>query len=1620
MRSISNLFIIHFQNKNEQLRCLEETNKDLQSFINETRSNLTTKDILNMSAECLDFSFSQQTTNTSGGSAEIGRSPENLARSVIDLQLREKDNEIKVLHDSLFILKKENETVLKNLNIFLSKYAGPSTENISIIDKVQALSEAFTNINDINTKIKTDNNLLKEQFESLKENVELLKEEKNTLNVRLQKSEESHRLLNDKFATINQEYISLNNSYVESQFQSSNYEIKISNLQENLESQINETKSYKECLDNCSKDKLVMEEKLCTVSQELNTRSAELLDVQRKYDDEASCLSKLEMLLNDINDEHVSKTFIDEKDDLLLKFSRLITALNEQTNKSNEMFTANENLENKLLNYEKSLNEIKGANGILTSNITSAKETIFILESDINELRLKYTELEKSNEDLKSNGCKLTEEFQESITKNENVTKEKKDLFASFEKVTEEFNQLKSNHDGLIIEINSIGAEKTEYADKLSKIETQYAEIEVKYQKMCTDFENIALSLQRANENSSMLTNRNNELNDKLQTLEEEQNNINNSKSTLERKLEDTVEERDKLKGDLEQSTLIIENIKIKIAEDHLKNDEMNLRLIELQKMYDNVTTENITLKENNVELFANIKDLQTKYDESVKHSELNNSEKELLQEKNKALQEKYHHSEAQLVNIKKEAVEESKVVQEQLKKEIESTRVELQQETSDLKKRLIEETEKTFVIERLLDECNMKIGNLHLKNNDLVSNLKNLALEKTNVLNERNAVILRNEEINCGLIEHKNKLVQTIEENTNLNIFIKQLQIQIEILVAERDNLKVQSSQLQHQLETTQESMQSQLIEMKNDFEKIECTENHLNTELSNLKIEHVRDLTVHSEKVQELENFNETLKNKCSELEQDISHSHSKLTTLCESFTNSTVENKELKELNNELILRSSDLEKKIHDMTNELVDVKLFNDELNSSLRELNNKMSNLDKQLLEYDQFKEKHFNCEQRLNEVTTNMTTLRDEKENLEQKLGDFKTQHDYLNVEYEQIVCREQEAKTEYEDKLKTLDLKYGSLIQNMDAKEKQIVELKKEMDVLKENTESVKLEKIHILEEKLELDNDLIETKLENSVLADKVHQLESTSKAVESKYLNLVKDHEQLSNEVDTIRSNLKCHSENANELEGIIQIFKEEYNKIVGYIQCEDSQLTLSSSLDSNEVKDYLSKLNKTLIKLKSDFGEANEQKNILERKVQQYSEEKIGWEGEKSELTEKYMQSEELLNKITQQLQEFERDHSKTNINYIEMQSNFSKINDRYKTLENYFEELKNKMEIKTKAYDELMLENSKLSQSQSETEINLKDKCDELVQSSKLIENLKEEVKIRQDHIASLDRELKSKTENVKLQKQSSCELQSSVSLQKTKIEFLEKQLNQKEKSNVEENQRIAELLHQIEKYKSYEVKIVELERVHTKAKEFTDGLINDNNILQAKLGKHRQLSEAKDLEQKGEIAKLQKVIEENKLEEYNKIKEQRFEYEGKLEKMKEKMVSTLQLIFHFLFSYFRNHFVTCLPSSLTHILIYRLIYVLRNIFNKKPCFGKFQMPLQNSTISSTSSPGSDKEMQGIEFRMSKRWFRTICNVLKYPLVILMFNTILLTIFRSTINENNLVISVTEKRPSVY
>lgn len=135
-------------------------------------------------------------------------------------------------------------------------------------------------------------------------------------------------------------------------------------------------------------------------------------------------------------------------------------------------------------------------------------------------------------------------------------------------------------------------------------------------------------------------------------------------------------------------------------------------------------------------------------------------------------------------------------------------------------------------------------------------------------------------------------------------------------------------------------------------------------------------------------------------------------------------------------------------------------------------------------------------------------------------------------------------------------------------------------------------------------------------------------------------------------------------------------------------------------------------------------------------------------------------------------------------------------------------------------------------------------------------------------------------------------ELAAQVVTRDQKISLLTTDLHKNEVGQMEESSRINALLQKLEGFKTDESRLHELDKLHHREKELNKKLATDVEILHAKLQKNRKDTEEKEQLWQAEKKALVEKVNSSDRKADDRMKDYRLEMEGKLEKMKEKMVS--------------------------------------------------------------------------------------------------------------------------------
>ncbi|XP_058829303.1 centrosome-associated protein CEP250 isoform X2 [Topomyia yanbarensis] len=185
---------------------------------------------------------------------------------------------------------------------------------------------------------------------------------------------------------------------------------------------------------------------------------------------------------------------------------------------------------------------------------------------------------------------------------------------------------------------------------------------------------------------------------------------------------------------------------------------------------------------------------------------------------------------------------------------------------------------------------------------------------------------------------------------------------------------------------------------------------------------------------------------------------------------------------------------------------------------------------------------------------------------------------------------------------------------------------------------------------------------------------------------------------------------------------------------------------------------------------------------------------------------------------------------------------------------------------------------------------NTKELRDCLSSKQQQIEKLQSELASLKDTLHTLKLEKSTVESNQELQRTKILDLELKNSEQSNKIETLKKSLVKIETSHLKDNSKANMLLQEVQKYKIYEQKVKELERLHSEERKINAKCQTDLAIFKAKLDKTRDEKTKMEQQWEKEQLALKRELDNANKTADEKVKEVRNELEGKLEKMKLKM----------------------------------------------------------------------------------------------------------------------------------
>uniref|UniRef100_A0A0A1XT98 Myosin-7 n=1 Tax=Zeugodacus cucurbitae TaxID=28588 RepID=A0A0A1XT98_ZEUCU len=547
------------EQKDLAIQCLSENKHELEQFINETRSTGN-----NSRPDYLDASFSPITDGSSS-------SPENLARSVVDVQLREKEHENTELRDELYALKNNNKRLAELIRKFTIKHA----QEYNIATRIGIMTAKAEEHKDI-----TPGDCLDHLVEYVEQLGGYYKDEKGRVKA-LQVELQSKQRRNDE----------LSRSMLE-------FEKEVGALKEQLEGVDNLNMELEQAKKRMQEKIIRCEQELVNINEQKFELVARLDTLANDYDTHKhKCAAqrqeqtaKIKNLENEISDyEKVNASIRKENEDLndeVASLRKKIETLQQgMLNNTDEIRTLNDRIKNyqdeldahdkteKMLKekYEKILvqhEDTKRDRRETADHLEAMQNKITVKEFEMGKLGVEIIEVRKKNDELETRIDTLLTEFK---TEKHNYELAIHTRDERIHKITEERNTLEESMGKLKKENELLQKEFKEAKEELSAALKTFNALNA---LLCGDKSNTSVNLPK--KLSDVLTNNKRlaeeklELNKKLEQMSRNHNETVSKMEVVEQEMKHLIIAKDEVEANyktlLEQS-----DMKLKSAEDQLK-----------------------------------------------------------------------------------------------------------------------------------------------------------------------------------------------------------------------------------------------------------------------------------------------------------------------------------------------------------------------------------------------------------------------------------------------------------------------------------------------------------------------------------------------------------------------------------------------------------------------------------------------------------------------------------------------------------------------------------------------------------------------------------------------------------------------------------------------------------------------------------------------------------------------------------------------------------------------------------------------------------------------------------------------------------------------------------------
>ncbi|KAM7347653.1 mushroom body defect isoform 3-T3 [Cochliomyia hominivorax] len=839
--------------------------------------------------------------------------------------------------------------------------------------------------------------------------------------------------------------------------------------------------------------------------QQLNQ---ELKDINSQKQEALECVNTLRNSNNDLMQK------LQQQEKALTELKEQLD--NEEMIMEKRVFHEVKRLEEDLLNLEK-------VNERLANENVKIQVTLGNVEQEFKDSKLKIENLEEESlklreqvlskslvvEKLQQEEKKLQQTLKEKLQQSDKLVEKSKHLELQLKDRTSKLQQLEKEHQETKEKANRNQQKLSHYQQSQQNQQQELKKLQEKLKSLQTSNESLEQEVDSKNKELLTQKNKNNELMQKQEELEQQLNMTSKKldemlslKLNAETKCEQLQSEIEQLKRDLEflksqQQTHQEECTRLCQEIDSLKVDKQHLR----------------------DEVHENKQSLQR----------ANDNVTQLIQQ-------------ISSIRLEKEAALEESVL---LRKQLEETGK--NQSTSETKMKSIMEKSQEFERKLLSAENELKSLKVHLEKSEVSS--EKLQAENKKLRDNQEISTKRIEKLALKLGDSQAKSAKLERDNEKLSKTLDAHATTVEALQKEKDSLQAEAKTLKERLSRAERGHEQLAAKVQN----LE----HLNTSLQQIK--------------QKLEASELDGKTKLNKLEKLREANEEKIRKLTHSLTNA--ENSNVK-LNLEIgALNSQIQEVKVEHNQEQYQQIEELNHKLQEA-QELNLKYEEINEKLkIEVNTLKEENSSLNDQLSKASlslkitsqkcerfaTEMEQIRSELLTMRQEKSQIELQHETSIQKLNQFESQNTKLVYERKNLVKSLEQKISHLEEELSSKTKEVVDLQKEIQLLKENTETnasllhkntaANLSELEDLRTKLSLAEEIRQK--EQQIVA----QLRLDNQILHTKY------QESKQRALDASKMSEERIKENRLELEGKLEKMK---NKMDGPHSLDDSMSALLST------------------------------------------------------------------------------------------------------------------------------------------------------------------------------------------------------------------------------------------------------------------------------------------------------------------------------------------------------------------------------------------------------------------------------------------------------------------------